>query len=91
SVDDLSVLTAGTVPPNPSELLGSEAMAELLALVEAHFEYVILDAPPLLPVTDAAVLSHQAGGAVVVARAGVARQNQLTEALSILEAAVASV
>ena len=91
SVDDLSVLTAGTVPPNPSELLGSEAMAELLALVEAHFEYVILDAPPLLPVTDAAVLSHQAGGAVVVARAGVARQNQLTEALSILEAADASV
>ncbi|MWD30340.1 polysaccharide biosynthesis tyrosine autokinase, partial [Aquicoccus sp. SCR17] len=51
SVDDLSVLTAGTVPPNPSELLGSEAMAELLALVEAHFEYVLLDAPPLLPVT----------------------------------------
>lgn len=91
SVDDLSVLTAGTVPPNPSELLGSEAMAELLALVEAHFEYVILDAPPLLPVTDAAVLSHQAGGAVVVARAGVARQNQLTEALSILEGADASV
>lgn len=91
SVDDLSVLPAGTVPPNPSELLGSEALAELLALVEAHFEYVILDAPPLLPVTDAAVLSHQAGGAVVVARAGVARQNQLTEALSILEAADASV
>lgn len=91
SVDDLSVLPAGTVPPNPSELLGSEALAELLALVEAHFEYVILDAPPLLPVTDAAVLSHQAGGAVVVARAGVVRQNQLTEALSILEAADASV
>ncbi|MEW1965891.1 polysaccharide biosynthesis tyrosine autokinase [Micrococcus sp. NPDC078436] len=91
SVDDLSVLTAGTVPPNPSELLGSEAMAELLALVEAHFEYVILDAPPLLPVTDAAVLSHQAGGAIVVARSGVARQNQLTEALSTLEAADASV
>ncbi|XNY99388.1 polysaccharide biosynthesis tyrosine autokinase [Micrococcus luteus] len=91
SVDDLSVLTAGTVPPNPSELLGSEAMAELLALLETHFEYVILDAPPLLPVTDAAILSHQAGGAVVVARSGVARQNQLTEALSILEAADASV
>lgn len=91
SVDDLSVLTAGTVPPNPSELLGSEAMAELLALLETHFEYVILDAPPLLPVTDAAILSHQAGGAVVVARSGVARQNQLTEALSTLEAADASV
>lgn len=91
SVDDLSVLTAGTVPPNPSELLGSEAMAELLALLETHFEYVILDAPPLLPVTDAAILSHQAGGAVVVARSGVARQNQLTEALSILEGADASV
>jgi len=91
SLDDLSVLTAGTVPPNPSELLGSEAMAELLALVEAHFEFVILDAPPLLPVTDAAILSHQSGGAVVVARSGVARQNQLTEALSILEGADASV
>lgn len=83
---NLSVLPAGTVPPNPSELLGSEAMAHLLASVERQFDYVLFDAPPLLPVTDAVVLSAQAGGAIVVARSGAVRRPQLDAALDLLEA-----
>lgn len=82
----LSVLPAGTVPPNPSELLGSEAMAHLLATAERQFDYVLFDAPPLLPVTDAVVLSAQAGGAIVVARSGVVRRPQLDAAIDLLEA-----
>jgi len=85
--DYMKVLAAGTVPPNPSELLGSEAMAHLLALTERQYDYVILDAPPLLPVTDSVVLGDQTGGAVVVARSGYARKQQLSDALGILKTA----
>lgn len=82
----LSVLPAGTIPPNPSELLGSEAMAHLLATVERRFDYVLLDTAPLLPVTDAVVLAAQTAGAIVVARSGVARKPQLEGAMRLLEA-----
>ncbi|OCL31809.1 hypothetical protein BCR15_08820 [Tessaracoccus lapidicaptus] len=86
----LSVLPAGTVPPNPSELLGSEAMQHLLATVERQYDYVLLDAPPLLPVTDAVILAAQTGGAVVVSRSGSVRRQQLATALSALESADAT-
>lgn len=64
--DELYVLTSGQIPPNPSELLGSTAMRELITRLEAVFDAVIIDAPPLLPVTDAAVLAQQVGGVVLV-------------------------
>jgi len=62
---NLLVLAAGSVPPNPSEVLGSERMHSLIADLTKHAT-VIIDAPPLLPVTDGAVLTHQADGALVV-------------------------
>lgn len=68
--DDLYVLTSGTVPPNPSELLGSSAMSGLIGELEDTFDVVIIDAPPLIPVTDAAVLAQKVGGVVVVVGAG---------------------
>ncbi|WP_345578990.1 CpsD/CapB family tyrosine-protein kinase [Tessaracoccus lubricantis] len=86
----LSVLPAGTIPPNPSELLGSEAMGHLLSTVERQYDYVLLDAPPLLPVTDAVVLAAEAGGAVVVSRSGTVRRQQLAAALDVLESADAT-
>ena len=54
--DDLLVLPAGRVPPNPSELIGSHAMKTLLEDLEQQVDYVLIDAPPILPVTDAIVL-----------------------------------
>lgn len=63
--NNLLVLAAGSVPPNPSEVLGSERMHTLLADLTKHAT-VIIDAPPLLPVTDGAVLTHQADGALIV-------------------------
>lgn len=63
--NNLLVLAAGSVPPNPSEVLGSERMHTLIADLTKHAT-VIIDAPPLLPVTDGAVLAHQADGALVV-------------------------
>ncbi|NLA28706.1 MAG: polysaccharide biosynthesis tyrosine autokinase [Propionibacterium sp.] len=83
---NLTVLSAGTVPPNPSELLGSDAMTHLLEAVEKHYDYVLFDSPPLLPVTDAVVLSAKVGGTIVIARSGEVRRPQLAAALDLLDA-----
>jgi capsular exopolysaccharide synthesis family protein len=64
--DNLYVLTSGQIPPNPSELLGSDRMLSLIQRLEAVFDTVIIDSPPLLPVTDAAVLAQHVGGVVIV-------------------------
>lgn len=84
--DHLAVLPAGAVPPNPSELLGSRAMAQLIEAAERKYDYVLFDTPPLLPVTDAVVLAAQTGGAIVVARSGIVRKPLLERALEILDA-----
>ena len=66
----LRVLLSGMVPPNPSELLGSRKFEELLSILRKQFEYVIIDCPPLLPISDAAVISAKADGCIVVVHAG---------------------
>ncbi|MCS5494408.1 polysaccharide biosynthesis tyrosine autokinase [Curtobacterium flaccumfaciens] len=80
----LSVLPAGQIPPNPSELLGSNAMLALIDQLTTEFDFVIFDAPPLLPVTDAAVLSRLTGGAVVISSVRRVTQKQLASALDAL-------
>ena len=82
----LQVLTCGPIPPNPSELLQSHAMESLLADLRRDFDVIIIDAPPLLPVTDAALLAAQADGAVVVVRHGRTTRDQLQHSLERLEA-----
>lgn len=81
----LSVLPAGQLPPNPSELLDSHAMATLIEQLQSEYEWVLLDAPPLLPVTDAAVLSRHVGGLILVAAAGRTTSHQLNAAVQRLE------
>jgi capsular exopolysaccharide synthesis family protein len=81
----LHVLPAGQIPPNPSELLGSRQMQRLIQTLEEHYEYVLFDAPPLLPVTDAAILAKNASGAIVVVAAGRTLKNQVNGAVSTLE------
>jgi receptor protein-tyrosine kinase len=78
--DGLHVITSGSTPPNPAELLQSEAMRTLLAKARAEYDVVIVDAPPLLPVTDGALLSAQADGAILVVRRGKTTKDQLAEA-----------
>lgn len=82
---NLHVIPSGQVPPNPSELLGSQAMSELLAELTDQYDIVLIDTPPLLPVTDAAVLAKCAGGVLVVVGAGKVHRNQLSEALGALD------
>lgn len=81
----LRVLGCGPLPPNPSELLGSDSLRRLLQRLRAEFDYVVIDAPPLLAVTDAAVLSTLVDGTILVVGAGLVRREQLERALSQLE------
>lgn len=83
--DNLFVLTSGQIPPNPSELLGSRDMKALVEQLESTFDIVVIDAPPLLPVTDAAVLSQHVGGVVVVVGSQKTKHNEVARALGALE------
>jgi capsular exopolysaccharide synthesis family protein len=80
-VPGLRVLASGAIPPNPSELLGSQAMRSLITEL-AKDAMVIIDAPPLLPVTDAAVLTRSADGAIVVITHGGTLDTELTVSLN---------
>jgi len=82
----LSFLPSGRPAPNPSELLGSRAMLNLLRELEVSHDIVLLDAPPLLPVTDAAVMSALAGGALLVVRVNSTTRDQVEEAAEALYA-----
>jgi capsular exopolysaccharide synthesis family protein len=81
----LEVLASGTIPPNAAELLQSDAMEKLLEDLRQHFEMIVIDSPPLLPVTDAAVLASRADGALVVIRHGQTTKDQWRQAQSRLE------
>lgn len=80
------VLGAGAIPPNPSELLGSPIMERTIRDLESRFDYVLIDGPPLLPVTDSAILSTIVGGVIVLVGAGVVTKEQLKRGLASLEA-----
>ena len=69
AVDRLSVITTGQTPPNPAELIGSEKMRSILKDLSDRFDYVIVDSPPVLPVTDSAILSRMVDGVILVTRA----------------------
>lgn len=81
----LDVITAGGIPPNPSELLGSSQMRDVLEYLTDSYDIVIIDSAPLLPVTDGAVLAKQADGAMLVIGAHKAHRPQVLAALAMLE------
>ncbi|WP_341393924.1 polysaccharide biosynthesis tyrosine autokinase [Arthrobacter sp. G119Y2] len=81
---ELHVLTSGQIPPNPSELLGSQAMSALVSRLEDTFDVVVIDAPPLIPVTDATVLSQRVGGVVLVIGAAKVKVQDLEKSLGAL-------
>jgi capsular exopolysaccharide synthesis family protein len=89
--DGLTVLPCGSIPPNPSELLGSQNMVDLLSVMRQRFDTIIIDTPPLLPVTDAAVASVLADGVVIVVRHGRTNRAQLAAAVRSLESVDARV
>ena len=81
SDSDLHVLASGAIPPNPAELLQSNAMHDLIKQLRDDYDIVVIDAPPLLPVTDAALLATHADGTLLVARWGKTTREQLAQAV----------
>jgi polysaccharide biosynthesis transport protein len=79
--DQLSLLPAGPVPPNPAELLNSGRMEDVFATLREHFDLVLIDSPPVLPVTDAAILSRYADATLVLVAAGQTRRGDLHRAV----------
>ena len=81
----ISVIGAGVVPPNPSELLNTTRMQELVELLKHNYDYVILDAPPVTVVTDAAVVGRLTDGALLVVRSKFASARTVRQAKAKLE------
>ncbi|MGI9022392.1 MAG: polysaccharide biosynthesis tyrosine autokinase [Acidimicrobiales bacterium] len=80
----LAVLPSGPLPPNPSEILSSWRFAEVMTSLQEHADVVLVDAPPVLPVTDAMVLSGRVDATLLVAVAGVTTRQEVTRAVELL-------
>lgn len=87
----LDLMPAGDIPPNPSELLGSERMAQLLKALGEYYDYILLDTPPVCSVTDAVILSKTVSGVLLVARRDVSTQDSVDNTLRQLQLAGAKV
>jgi polysaccharide biosynthesis transport protein len=81
----LHILHAGTIPPDPAELLGSKRFAELMKTLRAAYDYIIIDAPPVIPVTDPVIAGAAADAIVTVVRSGLTRKPDLKEMWAALD------
>jgi capsular exopolysaccharide synthesis family protein len=84
-IDQLDLLGAGSAPPNPTELLGSPKMIELLADLRDRYQYIVIDSSPVLPVSDALILARAVDGVVVVANGVATPRQQLRAACARLD------
>jgi protein-tyrosine kinase len=90
-IDSLSFLSAGSIPPNPSELVGSDKMRDTLAQLTSEYDVVVIDSPPILPVTDAMLLSTMVDGVVLVVNSSKTAKQHVKAAYARLEFARAKV
>lgn len=81
SLSNVDVLVAGDIPPNPSELLGSDRMSTLIRTLKNHYDYIILDLPPVTAVSDALVVSKLVDGMVLVVRNNYAVRRALADTI----------
>ena len=84
-IPNLYVLPAGPIPSNPAELLGKQSLVDLLDWARKEYDFVIVDSPPVVPVTDPAVLSRVVDGVILVIRSAKSHRRELSEALSRLK------
>lgn len=78
--DSLYLLTTGTLPPNPAEIIGSNTMENFLDECKINFDYIILDTPPILPVTDSKLLAIKADATVLVVRSEISKLKHVSQA-----------
>jgi capsular exopolysaccharide synthesis family protein len=85
SVEGLSVLSSGGMPPNPAELLGSQQFTSLLQSWREHFDWVVIDSPPVIAVADASVIAHATSGVLFVVGADMTSRHAARRAVDRLE------
>lgn len=85
SVEGLQLLPSGPLPPNPSELVGSRRMAEIISALSERADIVLFDAPPVIAVTDAAVLASRVDGVLLVIKAGATKRDHAKRAKALLD------
>jgi polysaccharide biosynthesis transport protein len=85
SLPALHILHAGTIPPDPAELLGSKRFTELMKTLRSAYDYIVIDAPPVIPVTDPVIAGAAADAVVTVVRSGLTRKPDLTEMWAALD------
>lgn len=90
-VENLNYITCGVIPPNPSELLNSKRMGELIREMEDQYDLVIFDNPPLLAVTDAQIMATKVDGTIVIVPQGEVKKDELDQAAEMLEKVNANV
>lgn len=90
-VDNLSIITSGPLPPNPSELLGSDAMKELITMLRDKYDAILFDSPPVIAVTDAAILSTMVDGVVLVIKAHQTQREAIKRAKGLLDTAESNI
>ncbi len=90
-IENLDVILSGDIPPNPSELLSSQRMQDLLAALREEYDYIILDTPPINVVIDAVVLSPLCDGVLFVVRASISERGAIIDAVEQLEYAKAKI
>lgn len=83
--ESLTLIPAGKVTPNPAEMLGSRAMGAFLEEMREHFDYIVLDTPPLMAVTDAQVLSTKVDGTILVVKAGSTRKETVMNSVNLIK------
>jgi capsular exopolysaccharide synthesis family protein len=84
-VENLSIMTAGVLPPNPSELLGSNTMSKLVDQLEEDFDMVLFDSPPIVAVTDASMISGELDAIALVVKAGQTERSAVDRALDTIK------
>ena len=89
--ENLDVITTGNLPPNPSEMLGSKHMETLIKELREKYDYIILDTPPVLAVTDAQILSTKVDGTILVVRAEKTKKENVINAKKLLDKVKANV
>ncbi len=87
----LHVMTSGTIPPNPTEMLGSKKMERILSQLTEHYDYIIMDTPPLETMSDAAILSRYATDVILVVRQDMTEKSELDAVIEKLELAQARI
>ena len=83
--ENLYIITAGKIPPNPAEMIASKAMTLFLEEMKEHFDYIVLDTPPVQAVADSQILSTKVDGSLFVVRAGVTKKDEVQSAIAALK------